>query len=254
MSQFKILHQKKKSFLREIIQNFFLKVLVVIFKKDSLLYKDKIKDLFNTTVGYISFGIKILFIRLKYPFKLNVPNRHIFLLYSLNKFIKILKPKKINFFLLGGTLLGAIRQESFADTRDLDLGIKENEFTKLLDALPLLIKSGAVGVRANSENQNQQRLQILYPFLLIDVVVYKKEKVEKEYLWIGEKDDKKSKYLGFEFPEADLENLVRVKAYGQEFLSPANPEIYLEKVYGKNWKVPKFNSSMNKKNFFQYKK
>ena len=100
--------------------------------------------------------------------------------------------------------------------------------------MPLLIKSGAVGVRANSENQNQQRLQILYPFLLIDVVVYKKEKVEKEYLWIGEKDDKKSKYLGFEFPEADLENLVRVKAYGQEFLSPANPETYLEKVYGKN--------------------
>jgi len=254
MSQFKILHQKKKSFFREIIQKLFLKILILIFKKDYLLHKDKIKNLLNIITNYSSFGIRVLILRLKYPLKFNIPSRHIFLLHALNKFLKILKPKKINFFLLGGTLLGAIRQESFADTRDLDLGIKENEFTKLLDALPLLIKSGAVGIRKNSSTQGQKRLQILYPFLIIDVAVYKKEKVGKGYVWIGEKDDKRSKYLGFDFPIVDLENLIKVKAYGQEFLSPTKPEVYLEKVYGKTWQIPKFNSTINKKNFFKFKK
>ena len=252
MSQFETLHQEQKSLFRETIQKYFLKVLSLIFKKNSLLYKEKIKFILNLFVGYISFNLKVFTLRIKYPSKLNVPGRHIFLLHTLNKFLKILKPRKINFFLLGGTLLGAVRQGSFADMRDLDLGIKEEEFPKLIDAIPLLINSGAIKIRKNSKKESQKRLQVLYPFLIIDISVYKKEKKGNNEIWVGEKDDKRSNNLGFNFNIKDLENLINVKAYGQEFLSPAKPEIYLEKVYGKNWRTPKFNSKINEKNFFIY--
>ena len=68
-------------------------------------------------------------------------------------------------------------------------------------------------------------------------------------MWVGEiYKDIAEKINGVTFPITDLENLITVKAYGKNFFSPANPEIYLEKIYGKNWKVP------DKKQFFWKKK
>ena len=52
-----------------------------------------------------------------------------------------------------------------------------------------------------------------------------------------------AKINGFTFPASDLQNLITVKAYGKKFLSPANPELYLEQMFGKNWRIP------NKKQF-----
>ena len=43
---------------------------------------------------------------------------------------------------------------------------------------------------------------------------------------------------GVTFPINDLQHLIPIKIYGKFFLAPSNPEIYLEKKYGKNWKKP----------------
>tara|TARA_Y100000031_G_C7942340_1_gene257671 strand:+ start:105 stop:311 length:207 start_codon:yes stop_codon:yes gene_type:complete len=52
------------------------------------------------------------------------------------------------------------------------------------------------------------------------------------------------KFNSITFPVEDLDHLIPVKLYGKKFLSPSNPEVYLEKKYGKNWRSP------DKKQFF----
>ena len=189
------------------------------------------------------------YLRLRHPLYFTMPSSQIYVLHLCLKLLKILKPQKINFFLLEGSLLGAIRQESFAGRpSDIDFGIKEDELQKLLDAFPLLIKSGIKTIKKEVNNKIE-KIQILFPCILVDIAVYRKRNVGKNEMWVGEiYKDIAEKINGVAFPITDLENLITVKAYGKNFFSPANPEIYLEKIYGKNWKVP------DKKQFFWKKK
>ena len=91
--------------------------------------------------------------------------------------MEILKKQKIDFFLLGGTLLGAVRQESFAGRpADIDLGIKREDLQKFIDAFPLLIKSGVKNIK---EDKELNRIQILFPCVLMDIAIYEKKTLEK---------------------------------------------------------------------------
>ena len=191
------------------------------------------------------------YLRFRYPRYFILPSTQIYALHILIKFSKILEPQKIDFFLLGGTLLGAVRQESFAGrTSDIDLGIRREDLQKFIDAFPLLIKSGVKNIKEDKEGN---RIQILFPCLLMDIAIYEKKTLEKKKIWIGEKGNEtwfgereslENKLFANTFPAVDLENLIPIKVYGRQFMAPANPEIYLEKRYGKNWKIP------DKKQFF----
>ena len=172
----------------------------------------------------------------------------IYALHTVLKFFKILKPLKINFFLVGGCLLGAVRQESFAGRpTDIDLGIKEEHLPKLLNAIPLLIKNGATFIRSQPLEKTE-RVQIFFSHMFLDVGVYRKEKAGNKEMWMAKTEGWGKKLVGRDEKITGLtfrlDNLVSIKAYGKEFLAPANPEIYLEKKYGKNWKIP------DKKQFF----
>ena len=60
----------------------------------------------------------------------------------------------------------------------------------------------------------------------------------KKEMWIGPIEEHyDQKFNRVTFPVADLDHLIPIKAYGKEFLVPANPEEYLEKIYGKNWRT-----------------
>ena len=59
------------------------------------------------------------------------------------------------------------------DVRDIDLGIREDQFPKLLNAIPVLVKNGVQTVKKNPDKT--KRLQILFHFVLIDIPVYKKK-------------------------------------------------------------------------------
>ena len=251
----KTLYAKPKSLVRELVQKLFLKLLFKLFSKKSIFYKNKIKNIMNRSAFYIYLYLAVTYLKLKYPLYYSLPAEQIYALHITIKFLEILKKQKIDFFLLGGTLLGAVRQESFAGRpSDIDLGIKEDEFPKLLDAIPLLKKIGAKFVREQFYKNKLTRLQIEFPGMLVDIGIYRKKNVEGKEMW-GNEDETKwtektergsgQKFDSLAFP---MDNLIPIKVYGREFLAPPNPEIYLERKYGKNWKKP------DKKQFFWSKK
>jgi|TARA_Y100000294_G_scaffold68591_1_gene64955 hypothetical protein len=240
MSQYidkrKILYAKPKSLARELVQKLFLKLLFKLFPKKSSLYKNKIKTIMNKSAFYIYRYSVVVYLRLRHPLYYGLPSSQLYALHMTIKFMEILKGQKIDFFLLGGTLLGAVRQESFAGKpSDIDLGIREEHLQKLSEAFPLLIKYGVKNIKENIEGN---RIQILFPCILIDISIYKKKIIEGKEIWIGEIEHLNNKSTVCTFSVMDLEKLTPIQVYGKEFLAPTNPEIYLEKVYGKNWKIP----------------
>ena len=98
MEKIKILYLKPKGRLRELIQKFFLRILLIFAPKKFLSHKDKIKNILHKIRINLSYGLAVIFLRLKYPFYYMLPSQHIYALHSLIKFLKILKTEKINFF------------------------------------------------------------------------------------------------------------------------------------------------------------
>ena len=257
------LYVEPKSLLRNLVQKLFLKILSGLFTKKFLFYKNKIKSIMNRNAFLLRFYSAVIFLRFKYPLYSRLPSRHLYVIGSAIKFLKILKPQKIDLFLLGGSLLGALRQESFAGRpSDLDFGIKEEQLQKLLDVFPLLIKAGARTIRRemsinnytlDDENNNKiEKIQFLFPCAIVDVSVYRKKKIGNTEMWVGDIYQHINKNInGFTFPISDLKNLITIEAYGKKFLSPANPEIYLEKAFGKNWRIPDKTQFFWTKNIFK---
>ena len=103
------LYVKPKSLPRELIQKIFLKLLQILFPKKFLLYKDRIRSIMNKFRNYLFFISKNIYLRFKYPRYFTLPIQHIHSIDRLLIFLEILKPKKIDFFLLYGSLLGAVR-------------------------------------------------------------------------------------------------------------------------------------------------
>jgi hypothetical protein len=252
---YKTVYEKPKSLLRALIQKLFLKILFKLFPKKFSSYKNKIRLIMNIDARRSHLLLVSSYLRFRYPRYFILPSTQIYALHILIKFSKILEPQKIDFFLVGGLLLGAVRQESFAGKpADLDLGIKEDKFPKLLDAIPLLKKNGAKFVRERFNKNKLERLQIEFPGMLVDIGIYRKKNVEGKEMW-GNEDETKwiektergsgQKFDSLTFP---MDNLIPIKIYGREFLAPPNPEIYLEKKFGKNWRIP------DKKQFYWNKK
>ena len=174
----KTLYAKPKSLVRELVQKLFLKLLFKLFSKKSIFYKNKIKNIMNRSAFYIYLYLAVTYLKLKYPLYYSLPAKQIYALYITIKFLEILKKQKIDFFLLGGTLLGAVRQESFAGRpSDIDLGIRREDLQKFIDAFPLLIKSGVKNIKEDKEGN---RIQILFPCLLMDIAIYEKKNIGKK--------------------------------------------------------------------------
>ena len=252
---YKTIYENPKSLLRALIQKLFLKILFKLFPKKFSSNKNKIRLIMNIGASRSYLFLVSSYLRFRYPRYFIMPSSQIYALHLCLKLLKILKPQNINLFLVGGCLLGAVRQESFAGRpSDLDLGIKEDQFPKLLDAIPLLKKNGAKFIRERFSNNKLERLQIEFPGMLVDIGIYRKKNVEGKEMWEnlgGETENQhfpQNKGLKKKRFVISLDYLIPIKAYGKEFLAPCNPEIYLERKYGKNWRIP------DKKQFYWNKK
>ena len=174
------LYVKPKSFLRELIQKLFLKLLSKLFSKKFLFYKNKIRSIMNKSGLGLRKYLAVIYLRFKYPLYFRLPSKQLYAVGTVIKFLEILKPQKINFILVRGSLLGAVRQGSFAGRpQDIDLGIKEEQLPKLLNAIPLLIKNGARFIRKRPSNKII-RLQILFPCILVDIGIFRKKNMGKK--------------------------------------------------------------------------
>ena len=110
----KIIKSHKKNFLHNFLQSLFLKFLHILSGKNYEKNKKYFTNLLEKIKKYYKFSFVNLFLRIKYLNYWNLPFQHLNYLDKFLFFNKIMKKKNINFFLLGGTLLGAVRQESFA--------------------------------------------------------------------------------------------------------------------------------------------
>ncbi len=244
----KELISESKGYLRKYLQKFFLLFLSKIAPKKYLLYKNNIRAAVNRSAYLFRLYCAVFYLRFKYPLLFRLPSKQLYALNLAITFLNIVKKFKIDLFLTGGSLLGAVRQGSFAGRpADVDFGIKYCQFQKLEQCIPIFKKKGARVVRVRYGPGNKpEKLQILFSNMLVDIDVFFKKTVGKKEMWVqGFKkymDQTENAYNeefgGITFPIESLESLVKTKVYGREFLIPKNPEIYLEKVYGKNWKKP----------------
>jgi phosphorylcholine metabolism protein LicD len=129
----------------------------------------------------------------------------------------------INFFLLYGTVLGAIREKDFIEhDTDTDIGIFEKDREKLLKIIPILLENGFELIRTKAPD---------------DLVTFMKN---DEYIDIGifrlEKDN--YRYQNNFISKKYLEELDVISFLEYDFFIPINIKKLLKEWYGSDWMIP----------------
>jgi len=128
----------------------------------------------------------------------------------------------LEFGLLYGTLLGAIREHNFiAHDEDTDIFILYENKEQLFD---LLFELRDLGFEVGRENE--ALLSILKDGEYIDIYFYKKT------------GTKNRACEGYVLESDILENMEEYEFLGEIFKVPKNPIELLVKLYGKDWKIP----------------
>ncbi len=146
---------------------------------------------------------------------------------NLLDFRACLNDVNITFGLIYGTLLGAIRENNFiAHDEDIDVFVFDEDRNKVLDSLFELKKRGLV-VGRYEKDQNPDLISFVRDDEYIDIYFFKKN-------IFG------NRTANGAFIEAKyLENLKKIEFLGENFSVPERSEELLEKLYGKDWRVPR---------------
>lgn len=147
--------------------------------------------------------------------------------YMLCTIRRVFEENGIEFILIFGTLLGAVREHDFiAHDEDMDTMIWAKDVQKAFDLMPELEK---YGIKLRS-----------YCLPWIFSFEYKGEGCDVDILHEPIWPWKKRYILANEkyVPRAFYENTTKMEFLGEMFTIPANPEKYLEYHYGKDWRIP----------------
>lgn len=172
-------------------------------------------------------------------------------------------------FLDAGTLLGAVRENKFIEyDHDIDLFYlsKEHNIKDVLKEFynkikPKLLKRG-FGVRKIANTFNGKTREMLGQFYIEgSKEIFYTNPLPNTWLdlWVGWFDNEGNfnKVIAFkkdeDFSIADFLPAKTIKLEDYYFPVPANSEKYLEKRYGKDWRVPK-NIGNNWNNYYERKK
>lgn len=270
-----MIFEKIKSLLKIVLTQVGLKKAIVIFLRTKL---------WNSYLYPLLLFFQKFYLRLKYYklFRFNslIPTKHLIALDVIEKLDLIYKTYNINFFLIGGQLLGAVRQESMAGRpSDIDLGLIDTDFEKFYKNIDLIKKNFKTNKIEHSTDKkklnildedfsiiqniiskwvnnsdrtffrfNEDRIQFRLEGMLVDIAFFSIKKIDGINYWAGEKLKTKDKDYIY-FKEEDLRKFTLVKLYNLTFNSPKNNEKYLETVYGKNWRLPTTKQFIWKKKF-----
>lgn len=150
---------------------------------------------------------------------------------------KILEKLKINYCLMSGILLGAIRDNKLISWDwDVEISVFNDEFEKKLNIIEKELKKKFTIIKI-IRKKNQYKIDY---FGKLDRSVTK-------YTIDGWSYSKKRKVFyryAFQIPEKFLKKFSKIKFFGKNFNCPNNPEKYLEFMYG-NWKKPIRTSNKN---------
>ena len=158
---------------------------------------------------------------------------------NLLEFKKILDKHQIRFGLIGGTLLGAIRDKGFIPhDHDIDLFMLKEHQEQILLVLHTLRENGFEVGRYD-----------------IDIISFFRD---NEYIdiYFYSKSGKKERVFEFwSIKSHYLENLVEYDFLGDKFYIPEKAEGLLADLYGKGWKIPDptFTTSQNYKTSYKIK-
>lgn len=144
---------------------------------------------------------------------------------------KVFDKHGITFFLMYGTLLGAIREKDFIghDT-DTDIGVLESQRNKIIAALKELQELGFNLIRTGNPDD---RATIIRNDEYIDFGLFRKEKDKSGLTYYQYANNRE---YGPHFDQFET-----VSFLGAAFLVPSNPEKLLDRWYGKDWSKPKRN-------------
>ena len=248
-----------------------LKPIIISFLHSSLWKK----YLHPTIFFFLKLPLRLKYFRLIRINKL-VPTNHLIVIDVIQKLTKIYEPNGIKFFLIGGLLLGGIRQESFAgDPGDIDIGLTDVHFDKFYKHIDLIKKNfDTLPIKPTVDKKNfkisdpdfsiiqknvkkwtEEKTDTFYRFekhylqfvlekQLVDIKFFSLKNINGRKFWVGGV----SNLPDVRFDPNELLELDVIRLYGLKFYSPKNPEKYLDVFYGKNWKIP------NKKQFFWKRK
>lgn len=153
---------------------------------------------------------------------------------------KILDKAEIPFVLVGGTLLGAIREKDFIEhDDDIDLALFYKDKQCFIDLLPAFEKEGFVLAR--------------YDRHCIFSILRKGQFVDLDFFY--EYNDSLYDGGGWAILKKFLDDLDYVDFKGERYLAPRDYEGYLESEYGENWRTPikYFNFNRSKAEVFKIK-
>ena len=152
---------------------------------------------------------------------------------------RITKQLNIRFFLDGGTLLGAIRDKHIISyDSDFDFGVFRTEFPiGVIQNLKIKLVNGGFyfkrfGDKYESSSEHPHMIKFTSHYARWNTDFFIFEQREKDYYhkgWNGY----------FYFLKETLDTLDEIEFLGFKLLVPHNPELYLEHLYGKDWKTPK---------------
>ena len=143
-------------------------------------------------------------------------------------FQSVMDEYSVDFFLLYGTLLGAVREQDFIvhDT-DTDLGIFHSDREMFIRAIPKLLENGFEIIRTKEPDD-------LVTFMrhdeYIDVGIFSESFLGNKRYYV---------YQNNLIDDYFLLDLSDIHFLGSKFNTPSSVEKFLAKNYGKDWKIPR---------------
>lgn len=134
--------------------------------------------------------------------------------------------KGLSFFLIFGTLLGAVREQSFI-SHDYDVDVATGDYDEMIKYIPEWYEEGFKICR-----HNDVFMSFMKDGVYIDVYKYQKSAPRKPYGWWCCQIDRSI------MPKRFFKEFEYVEFVGSRFLIPKNSERLMRWMYGKMWRTP----------------